>query len=70
MSAVGGWVLAMAPCYACRELFTFNPHRVPSHEGEPICSACIAIVNERRAAAGRPVFSTAGAYEPMSEEEL
>lgn len=30
-------IMAMAPCFGCGSLFTFNPDKVPSI---PICSGC------------------------------
>jgi len=48
-----GGILAGGICYACHEWFTFNPERVPTFEGHPICSACMTIVNAERVAHGK-----------------
>jgi hypothetical protein len=60
----------IAPCFACRRLFASNPHRVPSHDNNPICATCMAMVNERRVAKGLPPFLVPDdAYEPADEYE-
>lgn len=59
-----GYMTAMGKCFGCRQLFSFNPVRVPSFKGEPVCETCMTVVNERRTATGlapHPVM--AGAYE-------
>jgi hypothetical protein len=70
-----GWVQAMAPCFGCRKVFTFHPHKVPSitHDGvrQPICEDCVRRVNPQREANGlEPIVPLPGAYEGMPEEEL
>ena len=51
-----GAYFAMGTCFVCMQAFTFNPHRVPSYQGEPICERCIRLVNGKRQAAGRPLW--------------
>lgn len=70
-----GYVIAMAPCLACGKVFSFNPLRVPSHRVngmlEPVCKACMTLVNAKREAMGlepHPIME--GAYEPAGEDEL
>jgi hypothetical protein len=70
-SAVTGYALAWGECFACGRFFGFNPHAVPSHEGEPVCGSCMVVVNERRAAQGLPPFTVRpDAYEPIPATEL
>lgn len=67
----GGYVMAYGRCYSCNRLFYFNPVFVPSHQNEPICQDCIALVNKRRKAAGLPLWPVpSDAYEPLAEEAL
>lgn len=64
-----GFMQGYGKCFCCHSLFTFNPVRVPSYEGQPICRTCIDTVNERRRAAGRqlwPVHSDAYEAEEVS----
>ena len=62
-------------CLVCERGFSFNPIAVPSFEvdgvKEPICGACIEVLNEKRVALGMEPFSIRpDAYEPCDEEEL
>ena len=60
-----GYVLLLAPCCVCGTLFGSNPELVPSYEGQPICSGCIAEVNRRRQASGQPLWPIhPNAYDP------
>ena len=62
----GAHIVATGRCYCCRVPFTFNPELVPSHEGQPICRRCLAIVNELRARAGLEIMvPEPGAYDPQ-----
>lgn len=70
-----GYVIAMGSCLACRQVFSFNPMRVPSIRVngvlEPVCGACMALVNAKRVAAGvepHPIMD--GAYGACNESEL
>lgn len=72
-----GYALAMGPCLACRQVFAFNPLRVPSSTAvtgvrEPICGTCYARLNAKRVGMGLPPFPPPlpGAYEPVEEGEL
>jgi hypothetical protein len=70
-----GYLLALSPCYACKQLFSYNPRKVPSilvdGAREPICLACVVRVNPRRIANGLdPIVPLPGAYEPCEESEL
>jgi hypothetical protein len=66
-----GWVMVTGRCFGCGAVFSFNPHRVPSYDGEPICRSCMTVVNRRRRKAGLdlwPVYEDS--YEPIPESEL
>jgi hypothetical protein len=59
----------------CKQIFTFNPVRVPSirvsGSREPICGRCIENINLKRVAAGVPPFTIApDAYDACDEGEL
>ena len=59
---------AMSECFGCHKVFTYNPNRVPSirynGERQPVCQACVKIVNPRRIANGlEPIEVLPGAYE-------
>jgi len=60
------------PCFVCQEGFEFNADWVPSFtpsgssQREPICEACMTVVNGRRAARGlEPHPVDPRAYEPQ-----
>lgn len=72
-----GFVLATGTCVACRQVFGFNPMRVPSTrrtpEGprEPICSLCVPRINLIRKQHGLPlIVPLPDAYEACEESEL
>ena len=66
-----GYVMGYGPCFSCGNPFSFNPRRVPSFKGEPICRDCIALVNAKRKAAGSPLWPVHDdAYEALPEEAL
>lgn len=71
-----GYVFVTGDCFACRQLFTFSPTRVPSHRDEagvrqPICRSCIERANPKRIENGlEPVAILPGAYEATPEAEL
>ncbi len=60
---MSGSFLAASPCVICRNVFTYNPERVPSMmvgalagvEGkrEPVCRGCVPEVNAELARLGR-----------------
>lgn len=59
---------AVGSCFVCRRVFSFNPERVPSFEGEPICRECLNVVNGERRANGVPEWPVLpGAYDPQEE---
>ena len=63
-----GYLIAMAPCFGCKRVFSFNPDLVPSirvqGNREPICAACVARANPLRIANGlEPIQVLPGAYE-------
>ena len=66
-----GYAMAMGPCFGCKQIFSFNPVKVPSYQGEPICESCIKRVNEKRKATGLPLWPVpSDAYEPCEEGAL
>jgi hypothetical protein len=66
-----GFVTAFSPCFSCGRPFSYNPRKVPSFEGEPICGSCMDRVNEKREEMGLvPHPIQPDAYEPLPEEEL
>jgi len=72
---MSGFVMCMGPCLVCKNLFSFNPHRVPSYrvkgEREPICESCMKRINEQRQERGQDPFPiNPDAYEALPEEEL
>lgn len=70
-----GYALCMAPCFGCKQVFSFNPLRVPSirHNDvrQPICRTCIELANPKRIANGLPPIEILpDAYDPIDEREL
>lgn len=70
-----GYVLAYGVCFVCGEVFSFNPHKVPSmrvgEEREPVCKNCMDIANARREQMGlKPLPVAPDAYEAIDENEL
>jgi hypothetical protein len=64
------FVIATGPCCACGNVFSFNPERVPSFQGKPICAPCIQAVNVARQKKGlRPFEVLPGAYSAEVVEE-
>lgn len=68
-----GYMYAYSACLCCGNLFSYNPHRVPSSravtgEREPVCQSCMDMINTKRAAAGLAPFTILpGAYDPVEE---
>lgn len=62
----GEAMFVMAQCGACQRLMTFNPYRVPSIKGQPICHACVEVW--QKAHPDKPFVIPEGAYEPVSDE--
>jgi len=61
-----GYMFVTGECLACRRLFAFNPYKVPSKGGEPICKECMEAVNKKREEMGMEPFRVpSDAYEPV-----
>lgn len=73
-----GYMLAYGTCFGCKQLFSCNPHRVPSirvnssgqsdqnGNREPVCRGCIEAENELRMKNSVPqIVIATGAYEPV-----
>ena len=70
-----GYVLAFSSCLVCKQVFGYNPSRVPSVrvEGkrEPVCKSCIERANPLRKARGLPeIIPHPDAYEPQDENGI
>lgn len=70
-----GYALAMGPCVRCRQIFSFNPVRVPSimihGSRQPVCRACVDLINPLRRANGlEPIVPLPDAYDECEEGEL
>jgi len=70
-----GYMMGMAPCIGCRQVFAFNPIRVPSirvdGQREPICRNCVERVNPQRVKNGlEPIVPHPDAYEAADEDEV
>ena len=71
-----GYAVVMGPCLVCRQVFGFNPRRVPSltvnGNREPVCKTCIDTENDRRRSIGGELLPEphADAYSPIHESEL
>lgn len=70
-----GVIYCHGACFGCGQLFSFNPHRVPSIPingvREPICRDCVERVNPQRIKNGlQPIVIARDAYEPIDESEL
>jgi len=64
-----GYLIATGPCFACGNLFSFNPDRVPSivFEGErrQLRRACVEIANPLREEQGlTPIVIYPDSYGP------
>lgn len=59
-----GHMIATGPCWACDKVIAFNPDRVPSIHGHPVCRECIEMANEERAKIGQePIIIYEDSYE-------
>lgn len=71
-----GFAFGIGNCYACGQLFTFNPMKVPSTKDkdevrQPVCASCLIKWNASRVENGLPAIpALSGAYEPCDENEL
>lgn len=60
-----GYMIATGSCVFCRKIFSFNPTKVPSYNGSPICQDCMNKINAKRQEAGYPALPIQpGAYDP------
>ena len=69
------YALAWSPCVVCKELFGYNPNRVPSITikgvKQGICRKCIEMANEVFREKNEPEFEIhPDAYGPIKAEEL
>ncbi len=66
-----GYVFMTSACGQCGQLFSYNPHLVPSLNDVPFCEACILAANPLRIANGlEPITPHPQAYEAMDERDL
>jgi hypothetical protein len=70
-----GYALCMGYCVGCKQVFSFNPMRVPSvtvnGNREPICRDCVERYNPIRIAKGlEPIVPKSDAYDACDENEL
>ena len=70
-----GYAMVTSSCFGCKQLFSYNPHRVPSIRIEgvrkPVCRPCVEMVNPTRETNGLdPIPLHPEAYEPIHEGEL
>jgi hypothetical protein len=66
---MSGYVAATMPCYCCKQIFSYNPMRVPSINvngmRQPICRPCVDLANPSRRASGLPEI----AYDAWDESD-
>jgi hypothetical protein len=78
-----GYALCFSACLRCRQIFPYNPTRVPTIRvneygcpdpngtKEPLCEPCFTLLNAIRVEHGlEPWTLPEGAYEACPEEEL
>jgi len=70
-----GYVLAMSECFCCKQVFGYNPNKVPSIRvqgvRQPICKSCIEQANPLRKQHGLPeLIPLPGAYEAEDEDAI
>jgi hypothetical protein len=66
-----GYALVVGTCGQCKNIFSFNPNKVPSLKNIPFCRACVDAANPLREKNGLPpILYAADAYEAIPEEEL
>lgn len=67
-----GYAMLMGICCACKQVISFNPHKVPSLKingiREPLCRNCAEKWNTLHPEGARPIQD--GAYDPIDENEL
>lgn len=58
----------MSACGQCHQIFSYNPHLVPSLNDVPFCRNCVERANPKRIANGlEPINILPGAYESVAE---
>lgn len=73
---MNGYAIVHGRCIICKEMVSFNPHKVPSvridgGERQPVCRTCIEAANPERVKRGlEPIEILPGAYDPLPEGEL
>lgn len=69
-----GYMTLIARCFTCKQMFSCNPHLVPSvpavltgtGQKEPVCRACVDAANPKRVANGlEPITISPGAYDSV-----
>lgn len=72
-----GYAFATALCFICNEVFSFNPHKVPSIKDKggvkrPLCEGCVKKMQLAQKQRGFPVWPDPlpNAYQPIDETEL
>ena len=70
-----GYAIVTSACFGCGNIFSYNPHKVPSIrvEGDrkPLCRVCVETANPIRVENGLdPINILPGAYDPIDEHEL
>ena len=62
-------MIGSGPCRVCGHIFIFDPDRVPSFRGEPVCRDCMMAVNQRRQDKGlEPFRILSGAYDVQEDD--
>lgn len=70
------YVTCTSTCHVCKQVFCFNPVKVPSFRDDsgnrqPICRLCIEVVNAKRQKIFLEPFEIhPDAYEPCMESDL
>lgn len=67
-----GYMSVFGLCASCKQIFSFNAHRVPSVRvngvREPVCRSCVERSAPARIANGlEPIVILPGAYDPSPE---
>lgn len=67
-----GYISCIGSCIACGKMMSFNPNKVPSYKGEPICKECVEKINSIRKERGItpliPILE--GAYDVADENDI
>jgi len=70
-----GFVAATSSCFGCKQVFSYNPMRVPSivvdGTREPVCARCVERANAMRRKNGKPlIVPLPDAYDACDESEI